>query len=109
LIEIQWIIVYSFLTCFLSVEIEIERHVLPQTKKLSDGSYEKIFTRNRRNETGIFTYNCHLCSVASLPGERAVQVHIAGRKHQQRLTPEYIPIAQQFRGPIALKPKREFD
>lgn len=46
------------------MEYEIEVHVLTQTKKLSDGSYEKIFTRNRRNESGMFTYNCKLCSVA---------------------------------------------
>lgn len=81
---------------------------MPQTKKLSDGSFEKIFTRNRRNESGMFTYNCHLCGVAALPGERAVQTHITGRKHQYRLTYDYIPNAQQFREPIAVKPKSNF-
>lgn len=88
-----------------SIEIDIEKHVLSQTKKLSDGTYEKIFTRNRKNESGIFSYNCHLCSVASLPGERAVYTHINGKKHQQRLTPEYVPDAHQFKGPIQVKQK----
>lgn len=110
----------------LKVELDIERHVLTQTKKLSDGSYEKIFTRNRRNESGMFTYNCRLCSVAryeyisnlknqiyyflflcfcSLPGERAISTHIAGKKHQQRLQSDYVPNAQIFRGPITQKQK----
>lgn len=87
------------------IEKEIERHVLSQTKKLSDGSFEKIFSRNRRNDLGIFTYNCNLCGVSSLPGERSVQTHITGRKHQQRLAYDYVPNAQQFRNPISSKAK----
>lgn len=87
--------------------LEFERHVLSQTKKLSDGSYEKIFTRTRSDETQTFTYNCHLCGVTSLPGERAVQTHIFERKHQQRLLIEYVPNAEQYRIPTAAKPKSE--
>ena len=87
------------------VEIDIENHVLTQTKKLSDNTFEKIFSRNPRNEARMFTYNCHLCGVASLPGERALQTHITGKKHQQRLVFDYVPDAQQFRTPLAPKVK----
>jgi hypothetical protein len=86
----------------------VQNHVLTQTKKLSDGTFEKIFSRNPRNESGLFTYNCHLCGVASLPGERALQTHITGKKHQQRLIYDYVPEAQQFRLPIAPIVKREY-
>ncbi|KAG5669657.1 hypothetical protein PVAND_017541 [Polypedilum vanderplanki] len=78
-------------------EIDIERHVLSQTKKLSDGTFEKIFIRNPRGENGFFSYNCRLCGVANLNGERSLQTHITGRKHQQRLYVDYIPDAYQFR------------
>ena len=82
------------------IETETERHVLTQNKKLSDGSIENIFSRNPLNESGSFTYNCHLCAVASLPGERSLQTHIKGRKHQLRLSFNYIPDALQFRAPL---------
>lgn len=90
------------------VEIDIERHVLSQRKKLTDNTFEKIFTRNDRNESGMFTYNCHLCAVPNLTGERALQTHITGKKHQQRLMVEYVPNAAQFRTPLVQKPKRKF-
>lgn len=67
---------------------------------MSDGSTENIFSRNNRNESGSFTYNCHLCSVASLPGERELQTHVTGRKHQQRLFYDYVPDAEQFRASL---------
>lgn len=92
---------------YLQVEVDIERHVLTQSKKLSDNSMEKIFTRNHRNESGMFTYNCHLCSVASLPGERSLQTHITGRKHQQRLSYDYVPNAEQFRTPLVPNIRRK--
>lgn len=87
------------------MELDIERHVLSQSKKLSDNTFEKIFSRNDRNEAGIFTYNCHLCAVASLPGEKALQTHITGKKHQKRLVYDYVPNAQEFRTPLVPKPK----
>jgi hypothetical protein len=88
--------------------LDIERHVLTQTKKLSDGSFEKIFSRNTRNpDSNIFLYNCFLCGVAGLPGEHALQVHIKGRKHQQRLYADYLPDANQFRTSIVMKQKRK--
>lgn len=97
--------IYQLISYFKKVEIDIEQHVLTQTKKLSDNKIEKIFSRNARNESGMFTYNCHLCSVASLPGERALQMHITGKKHQQRLLYNYVPDAVQFRTPLVPKPK----
>jgi hypothetical protein len=85
------------------LEDEIEAQVLPQTKKLSDGSFGKIISRNQRDKTGAFTYNCHLCRIAKLPGENAVKVHIIGKKHERRLRPDYIPDVQQFREKIQSK------
>ncbi|CAG9812141.1 unnamed protein product [Chironomus riparius] len=79
------------------VEIDTEKHILTQTKKLSDGSYEKIFSRNSRGPAGYFTYNCHLCGVPNLPGEKALQTHITGKKHQNRLLYNYTPEAVLFR------------
>jgi len=79
------------------VEIDTEKHILTQTKKLSDGSFEKIFSRNPRGQAGYFTYNCHLCGVPNLPGEKALQTHITGKKHQNRLLYNYTPEAILFR------------
>ncbi|XP_037033064.1 uncharacterized protein CG7065 isoform X2 [Bradysia coprophila] len=46
----------------------------------------------------MFNYICHLCGVNNLPGERCLQTHIAGRKHQMKLQS---PIdAKAFRAPI---------
>ena len=78
------------------VEIDVEKHLLGSTVKLSDGTDGRIFSRGPRNEAKVFVYNCHLCGVPNLPGERCLQTHIAGRKHQTRLA---IPIVdvEQFR------------
>lgn len=89
-------------------EHDIERHSLNQTKKLSDGTYEKIFSRNPRNSFGIFTYNCHLCSVANLTGEIALRTHIGGKKHQLKIRYDFIPDAKQFRAPLSIHPKSKF-
>jgi hypothetical protein len=92
----------TLISCFiLQVEREVEKHVLTQTKKLSDETYEKIFSRDVRNESGYFNYNCHICSVAGLSGEKALQTYITGRKHQQKLACDFIPNADQFRSMIA--------
>lgn len=87
-------IIYFF--C-LKIDTEISRLGFPQVKKLSDSTFGRVFSKNPRNELKNFTYNCHLCGVAKLPDETALQIHIKGRKHQQRLAPEFIPDAQQFR------------
>lgn len=79
-----------------------------QTKKLSDGSRLRIFTQNQRNEVGVFIYNCHLCGITSLP-EPALQAHIAGKKHQNKLTDEYVADAAEFRAPLMPKVKCEFE
>jgi hypothetical protein len=81
---------------------------LPQTKKLSDGTFEKIFTRNQRNERREFTYNCHLCDVGNLAGEK-VKTHINGKIHQKRLAIEHVPVAEKFRAAITLKTKRNLE
>lgn len=84
---------------------DIDTHILEQTKKLSDGSYGKIFSRNPKNEYQKYTYNCHLCSVANLPSFPALRTHIQGRKHQQRLLFEYEPDAKAFRAELKIHPK----
>lgn len=85
--------------------MDLEDHYLSQTKKLSDHSFAKIFSRNPHHELEVLTYNCHLCSVSSLPGEKALQVHIVGKKHQHRLHSDYVPDATKFKAPITLKTK----
>lgn len=67
-------------------EIDFENHQLGTTVKLSDGTEGRIFSRGARNKDGHLTYTCHLCMVVNLPGERVMLTHIAGRKHQNRLS-----------------------
>lgn len=80
--------------------MDVERHVLSTKVILSDQTEGVVFTRSKtRNESHMFTYNCHLCGVNNLPGERCLQTHIAGRKHQMKLQS---PVdAKTFRSPNA--------
>lgn len=83
------------------MEQEVERHVLSLTVNLSDGSRGHVFTRNpHRNEAKMLTYNCHLCSVPNLSGERCLYTHINGRKHQSKLITEVYD-AELFRTPMS--------
>ncbi|XP_055694537.1 uncharacterized protein CG7065 isoform X1 [Lutzomyia longipalpis] len=86
------------------VEEDIERHVLSTTVKLSDGTLGQVFSRGGRNEFQVFLYNCHVCGVPNLPGERCLQTHISGRKHQMRLSQGVID-AVAFRAPMQTKSK----
>ncbi|KAG4071942.1 hypothetical protein HA402_006103 [Bradysia odoriphaga] len=81
------------------VELDVERHVLRTKVVLSDKTEGEVFSRSKtRNESNMFNYICHLCGVNNLPGERCLQTHIAGRKHQMKLQS---PIdAKAFRAPI---------
>lgn len=79
---------------------------MQDTKDLSDGTAEKIITRNPRNESGSFSYNCHLCGVASLHGENSLNRHIKGKRHQKNLGDENTPDAYQFRAPLPAIRKR---
>lgn len=83
-------------------EIDIENHVLNTTVRLSDNTDGKVFSRNGRNKENQLIYSCHLCGVTNLPGERVLQTHIAGRKHQTRMSLPSID-AEQFRNSIAPK------
>ena len=78
--------------------------MLSQTKKLSDGTTDKIFKRNPRGENGLFSYNCRMCGVASLIGEKSLKTHVIGKKHQQRLMFNYIADATQFRAQLVAVP-----
>lgn len=84
---------------YLQLELEIEQHVLSTTIKLSDGTTGHVFSRGPKNESQMFLYNCHLCGVPNLPGERCLQTHIAGRKHQTKLSSPMID-AESFRAPL---------
>lgn len=89
---------------FEQVELDVERHVLRTKVLLSDKTEGLVFSRSKtRNESNMFNYICHLCGVNNLPGERCLQTHIAGRKHQMKLQ---APIdAKAFRAPITRKPQ----
>lgn len=90
-------------TCTLGPQVEhdVERHVLSLTVRLSDGTDAPIYHRsNQRNRAiGVFVYDCRLCGVANLSGERCLQTHIAGRKHQSKLAQPFID-ADTFRLPL---------
>ncbi|XP_055612296.1 uncharacterized protein CG7065-like isoform X1 [Uranotaenia lowii] len=83
-------------------EQDVEEHVLGSTVQLSDGTQGRVFSRSGRNKEGQIVYSCHLCGVANLPGERVLQTHIAGRKHQSRLSMPIVD-AEQFRTSTAPK------
>lgn len=85
------------------MEDKIEE-VLNQTKKLSDGSRGKIYSRNSHNNDGKFTYNCHLCSVANLQGEIALFQHAKEEKHSVKMNTDYVPNALRFNMPIISYP-----
>lgn len=74
--------------------------------KLSDGSREKVFSRGVRNDAQIFLYTCNICAVKNLPGERVLQTHIQGRKHQAKLSLPYLDAAQFRAQLISRKPSR---
>lgn len=91
-----------FLLVF-QVELDVERHVLCFTVRLSDGTDGTVFTRSKKkNASGAFLYDCHLCGVIKMPGERILQTHMAGRKHQTKLGQPSID-AQAFRTPLIRK------
>lgn len=69
--------------------------ILKETMRLSDDSIEKIFTANQCNRNGNVTYNCQLCQVSCM-SQKCLMIHIAGRKHEDRLTVE-APQAEEFR------------
>lgn len=90
------------------IEQEVERNVLSTKVQLSDGTSGYVFTRNpQRNEAKMFTYNCHICSVPNLPGERCLYTHMSGRRHQTKLTLKPFD-ANLFRAPLQRSNKSMF-
>uniref|UniRef100_A0A182SBL5 C2H2-type domain-containing protein n=1 Tax=Anopheles maculatus TaxID=74869 RepID=A0A182SBL5_9DIPT len=87
-------------------ETDIEQHVLGTKVKLSDGTDALVFSRTPRNKDLLFGYSCHICGVVCLYGERMLQIHIAGRKHQARLNVTVFD-AEQYRASLVAKPKRK--
>lgn len=99
---------YVVLQKISQVELEVEQNVLSSKVKLTDGSTGHIFSRNPgRNDARLFTYNCHICSVPNLPGERCLYTHISGRRHQQRLATQPFN-ANLFRAPLHRSNKSTF-
>lgn len=97
---------YSLLN--LQVEREAEQNVLSLRVDLTDGTKGYIFSRNpQRNESRMFTYNCHICSVPNLPGERCLYTHMSGRRHQTKLTSKQFD-ASLFRQPLQRTNKSTF-
>lgn len=64
-----------------------------------------MFSRTPRNKDLLFGYMCHICGVACLYGERMLQIHIAGRKHQARLNVTVFD-AEQYRASLVAKPTK---
>lgn len=88
------------------VELEVERHVLTSTIKLSDGTQELVFSRKpKRGPQNNILYTCILCGVSELSGERCLYTHIAGRKHQVKLQNGAID-ADLFRAHLSAQNKR---
>ncbi|XP_050068181.1 uncharacterized protein CG7065-like [Anopheles maculipalpis] len=85
-------------------ETDIEQHVLGTKVKLSDGTDALVFSRTSRNNDLLFRYSCHICGVVCLYGERMLQIHIAGRKHQARLNVNVFD-AEQYRASLVNKTK----
>ncbi|XP_053679510.1 uncharacterized protein CG7065-like [Anopheles nili] len=85
-------------------ETDIEKHVLGTTIKLSNGTEGFVFSRTPRNKDLLFGYSCHICGVVCLYGERMLQIHIAGRKHQARLNVVTFD-ADQYHASLVTKPK----
>uniref|UniRef100_A0AAG5CUY8 Matrin-type domain-containing protein n=1 Tax=Anopheles atroparvus TaxID=41427 RepID=A0AAG5CUY8_ANOAO len=88
------------------LELEIENHVLSTTVKLSDGSDGPVFSRIPRNKDLLFGYSCHICGVVCLHGERMLQIHMAGRKHQARLNVAVFD-AEQYRAALVVKAEKK--
>lgn len=83
------------------MELEVERHVLTSTIRLSDGTHELVFSRKpKRGPGNNILYNCNICAVSDLSGERCLHTHIAGRRHQLKLTPGKID-AELYRAKMA--------
>lgn len=89
------------------LESEIEKHLLSTTVTLSDGTTGFVFSRNKNDGVHAVQYNCHLCSVSNLPGERCLQTHIAGRKHQTKLAMSSID-SESFRASLVQKNRSKF-
>lgn len=71
---------------------------LQQTKKLSDGSYGKIFTRTSSPANGrIMLFACILCCVPKIPNEAALLAHIYSEQHKHHINFKYKPDAASYR------------
>lgn len=82
--------------CLNSLEQDIEDHKLTQRKKLRDGRFINIFSRNPRDNSGKFSYNCNLCKASNLPESR-LSFHIFEKNHQYRLKPSFMMDSKDFK------------
>jgi hypothetical protein len=73
--------------------------LLKQTKRLSDGTFERIFSVSRSPVGDSVTYNCHLCESTGMPDEGALVSHAEKRIHQGKMYSDP-PNAVQFRARV---------
>lgn len=76
------------------------KKVLQQTKKLSDGSYEKIFMQTLSN-AGMIVFSCILCNIAMLPNQAAFLAHIFDKQHIHNINYQFKPNATYFRSQMS--------
>mgnify|MGYP006365625083 FL=1 len=75
--------------------------LLKQTKKLSDGSYGNIFSRNYQDSRN-FIYICNLCNVSNILNDEALMTHANSFSHKQKIAFEYVPDANNFTKALGL-------
>lgn len=82
------------------MHINAIKDILQHTKKLSDGSYEKIFMQSLSN-AGIFVFSCILCNIEMLPNQAAFLAHIFDKQHVHNSNYLFKPNATYFRSQMS--------
>lgn len=75
---------------------KVMNEILNKRIQLSDGSFDSIITRSSKPDH----FNCMLCRVGDLPGDRNLQIHMRGRKHKHKLATT--PDAAKYSKPLDL-------
>lgn len=82
------------------MQINAMKEILQQTKKLSDGSYEKIFMKTLSND-GMIVFSCILCNIEMLPNQAAFLAHIFDKQHIHNSNYLFKPNATYFRSQMS--------
>lgn len=67
-----------------------EQKFLSQTKKLANGKEIRIFSRQARGNS--FIYSCHLCGFIELGDELALHLHVMDKMHKSLLNLKLLPL-----------------